>query len=164
MPLKTWMSLGVFDVSMWIIVEFFFKFGGLLPLDTMYPKITFKCMRNMHFLGFKLISNSLHLSKHSHSFGKWVSKLLNMLSHPRLVSWTFQDSPWKLYSPPIDKLVEHSWAQMAWPPKESPPINDECSLVLVFKGDHDVVVITKSIQKWIDLMTCHFIQHLFSKG
>jgi hypothetical protein len=32
-------------------------------------------------------------------------------------------------------------------PNESSIINDECNLVLVFKGDHDSVITEKSIQK-----------------
>ncbi len=58
---------------------FFFKSGSLPSLDITYPKIMLECMRNMHFSGFKLIPNFLHLSKHSCSFGKWVSRLLNTL-------------------------------------------------------------------------------------
>jgi len=49
-------------------------FGRLPSLDTMYIKITLECTRNMHFIGFKLILNYLHLSKHNHSLVKLVSR------------------------------------------------------------------------------------------
>ncbi len=71
MQLKTWMSLGVFDVSMWTIADIFFRSDSL--------KIMLKCTKNVHFSGFKLISNFLHSLKHSHNFDKWVFELLNML-------------------------------------------------------------------------------------
>jgi hypothetical protein len=48
-------------------------------------------------------------------------------------------------------------------PNKSYLINDEYIFVHVFKGDHDLMITEKSIQKQIDLMTHHFVKHLFSK-
>jgi len=47
-----------------------------------------------------------------------------------LLSW------WSIFEP---KWHDH--------PNEGSPIGDECNLVLIFKGDHDLVIIKKFIQE-----------------
>ncbi len=111
------------------MAEILFESGSLPSLDTMYPKITPKCTRNMYFLGFKLIPNSQHLSKHSRSFGKWVSKLLNTLKSSKN---NFMNIPIILESCIHHLLV--SWWSILEPqwhhyPNESSIIDDESSLV-----------------------------------
>jgi hypothetical protein len=58
-------------------------------------------------------------------------------------------------------ILEFEWHDH---PNESSSISDECNFVPIFKGDHDLVIIEKSIKKQINIMTRHFVQHFFSKG
>jgi hypothetical protein len=72
MPLKTGMSLGVFDVGMQTIAETFFGYGSLPSLDAQETWIfQGSSLYQIFYIFIKI--------KHSHSFGEWVSGSLNTL-------------------------------------------------------------------------------------
>ncbi len=73
------MSFGVFGDGMLIIGKSFLGVGSLLLLDIMYSKMILEYTKNMHFLGWRLIPHSQHLSKHKHNLSKWVFQSLNTL-------------------------------------------------------------------------------------
>ncbi len=86
----------------------------------------------------------VHVVEHAEIIHEWFhehSKIIfkNCIHHS-LISW------WN--------ILEPKWHDYL---NESSPIGDECNLIPIFNGDHDPVIIGKSIKKRIDLVTNYFV-------